>query len=126
MTAAATTFIGKNPFTGKPAEAVKPVKKANGPTVFIDLATLTIANDPLPTRRVVAGLKYDALFSALQVGQCIVCAPLESGKIGSALNAWLHKKGLNNVVKTCRNYETDEKGRVWLLEPVVRALKQAA
>lgn len=121
-----TTFTGKNPFTSKPVEQVEPAKKANSPMVFIDLATLVIANDPLPKRRIVAGLKYEALFSQLKVGQCIVCAPLESGKIGSALNAWLQKKGMNNVVKTCRNYETDERGRVWLLEPIVRTLKQAA
>ena len=117
----ATAFIGKNPFTGKSVE-----KAPKKPTVFIDVDALTIAADPLPTRRIVAGLKYDALFSQMQVGQCIVCKPSDAGKIGTALNAWLYKKGRNNAVKTCRNYETDELGRVWLLEPIIRTVKQAA
>lgn len=121
-----TTFISKNPFTGQPvAPAAKPEtpKKQFAP---VDLATLRIADDALPERRSTPGLKYEALFSQLKVGQCIVCAPGDTSKISHALNTWLQLKGRNNAVKSCKSYETDQQGRVWLMEPVRRTPATAA
>jgi hypothetical protein len=121
-----TTFAGKNPFTGQPVAPAAKAKKIKQSFAPVDLATLRIASDPLPERRATPGLKYEALFSQLQVGQCIVCAPDETSKLGHALNTWLQVKGRNNAVKTCSRYETDQQGRVWLLAPVQRPLKSAA
>ena len=119
-----TTFAGKNPFTGQPvAPAAKPTKKQFAP---VDLATLRIADDALPERRSTPGLKYEALFSQLKVGQCIVCAPGDTSKISHALNTWLQVKGRNNAVKSCKSYETDQQGRVWLMEPTQRPASAAA
>lgn len=89
----------------------------------VDIDTLTIASDPLPTHRTVKDQKYEAIFSQLKPGQCIVCESEAASKIGHALNTWLDKKGLRHAVKTTRHYPADGKGRVWLLPP---ELKRAA
>lgn len=99
-----TTWIGGNP--------LKPKKKSQ--PVVVD--SLEIVNDPLPAARAKIGLKYEAIFAKMKPGQAIKCKPEEAGKIGHALNTWLKRSGRPGIVKTCRRYETDDMGRVWLLE----------
>lgn len=110
-----TTFAGShNPFTGAPITmADKPTKPAK-PVVFIDPATLKIANDPLPKTRAPIGLKYGKIFAQLKPGQCIVCQGHEADKLGNNLRTWLKRGGKIGTVKATRRY-TDGLGRVWLL-----------
>lgn len=77
---------------------------------FVDIAKLTIADDPLPTHRNVPGHKYDAVFDKLKPGKCLVCEPGDAGKIGHALNTYLKRKGKPGKVRTAQAYEKDGKG----------------
>ena len=117
-----TTFAGTNPFTG---ETAKPAKQKL--SRFLDVSTLVITNDALPIGRMKnTQNKYDEVFSALKVGQCIQCQPEDVSKLSHALNTWLERHGKVNAVRSCKHYDTDRMGRIWLLEPVKRALKVAA
>lgn len=98
-----TWATGKNPL------------KTKRPFKTVDVHSLEIVTDPLPVTRATVTAKYEELFSKLKPGQAIKCQPDEAGKIGHALNTWLAKKGKAGTVKTCRRYETDGLGRVWLL-----------
>lgn len=102
---------GTNPWTGE--------KNMRKQTNYVDIATLVICDDPLPTRRV-NKLKYAEVFAKLKPGQCIVCDPIHSAKIAHALNTWVDKHGLKFMVRTTNRYEKDGKGRVWLLAPEKR------
>lgn len=82
---------------------------------LVDVSKLQIADDPLPTNRSMPDHKYDAFFSKLKPGKCIVCEAGDAGKIGHALNTYLKRIGSKHKVKTAQKY-TDGKGRVWLLE----------
>ena len=63
---AQTTFAGKkNPFTGQP---LKPVRR-------IDADALKISADPVVEGRARVVSKFDALFSQLKPGQCLICEP---------------------------------------------------
>lgn len=117
-----TKFAGNNPFTGEPS---KPA--AQKPSRFLDVATLVITNDVLPIGRVKnTQNKYGEVFSALKVGQCIKCQPEDVSKLAHALNTWLERHGKTNAVRSCKHYDSDQLGRIWLLEPVKHALKVAA
>ena len=107
-----TKFMGKNPFANEPSAARKRI-----PAPEVDVASLSISDDPLPKYRAPVETKYGPLFSKLKAGQRIVCEAGTAAKIGHALNTWLDKNGKTNMVKTCQRYEKDGKGRVWLLEP---------
>ena len=120
-----TKFAGTNPFTGE-VHIHAPVQKQKHST-FCDVSTLEITNDVLPIGRTKnTGNKYDELFFSLKVGQCIKCQPAEVSKIAHALNTWLERYGKTNAVRSCKHYDTDKLGRIWLLEPVKRVLKVAA
>jgi hypothetical protein len=67
-----------NPFTGLKVGAV-------------DVSKLRISNDPILRARAVPLSKYDAVFSALKPGQCIVCEDGSAPKIKTALDKWLAK-----------------------------------
>lgn len=113
-----TTFANnKHPVTGEST-----TKKAK----HIDVATLSICEDPLPSARALPVKKYDDFFATMKVGQCIKCQTSETSSIAAALNKWLDGQGKTNVVKSCTRYEADGLGRVWLLAPVKRELKAAA
>ncbi len=84
-------------------------------STFVDISKLVISDDPLPTHRSAPGHKYDAVFDKLKPGKCLVCEPGEAGKIGHALNTYLKRKGKPGTVRTAQRYESDGKGRVWLL-----------
>lgn len=115
-----TKFATKNPFTGE-----KTARSSRMPSPPVDVSTLSIGDDPLPKYRAPLETKYGALFGKLEVGQCIVCEAGTAAKIGHALNSWLDKNGKTNTVQTCQRYETDGKGRVWLLEPRIAAKLKA-
>lgn len=110
-TAPRTAFAGKhNPFTGQQLMTIDRKIAAN-----VDVSKLLIADDPLPSHRSMPDRKYDAIFSKLKPGKCIVCESGDAAKIGHALNGYLKRTGSTNKVKTAQKY-TDGKGRVWLLE----------
>lgn len=105
-----TQFAGRSPFAGpapkKPKTACKPV----------DVASMSIADDPLPSSRTSTGDKYSPLFAKLQPGQCIKCEPEAVGPVSHALNKWIKNQGLkDHVARTAKRYEADGKGRVWLI-----------
>jgi hypothetical protein len=83
---------------------------------YVDPATLTIANDPIPASRAAPEAKYEGVFSRLKPGQCIVCESKDAAKIGHALNTWLERRKKSGDVRTTTNYPADGKGRVWLLD----------
>lgn len=103
-----TKFAGDtNPFTGKSTK--RPFKA-------VDINSLEIVDDPVQVNRAAVSAKYGELFAKMKPGQAIKCQPDEAGKIGHALNTWLKKNGKKGSVKTCRRYEADGLGRVWLLK----------
>lgn len=82
----------------------------------VDLSTLEICNDPLPENRAKAIMKYEALFSALTVGQSIKCESADTGKVAHAMNTWIKSKKIEGVkVISCKRY-TDGNGRVWMVQ----------
>lgn len=83
---------------------------------LVDVASLVIVNDPIPSTRATVTAKYGELFGKMKFGQAIKCQPDEAGKIGHALNTWLKKNGKPGMAKTCRRYEADNLGRVWLVK----------
>ena len=112
------TTLAKNPaWPGQPA---KTTTRAFKP---VDIHSLQIVDDPVQVNRATVSAKYDELFSKLKPGQAIKCQPDEAGKIGNALNTWLKKHSKPGTVKTCRRYETDGLGRVWLLAPEKKGRK---
>ena len=94
---------------------VKP--KVKRQSKLVDVSSLVIVNDPIPDTRATVTAKYGELFAKLKFGQAIKCGPDEAGKIGHALNTWLQKNKKPGMAKTCRRYEADGMGRVWLVEP---------
>lgn len=111
---------GGNPFAPKAPKA---------PMRFVDPDALSIANDPLPSARAKPGHKYDAMFSKLKPGQCLVCEGPDAGKIGHALTTWLKRNGKDGVIRSTKNYEGavpgSKTGRVWLIVPD-RVLRKVA
>ena len=93
---------------------IKP--KVKRPFKAVDINSLEIVNDPVQVNRATVSAKYGELFSKMKFGQAIKCQPDEAGKIGHALNTWLKKNGKPGMAKTCRRYETDNMGRVWLVK----------
>lgn len=93
---------------------VKPREKRK--SKLVDVASLVIVNDPIPSTRATVTAKYGELFGKMKLGQAIKCQPDEAGKIGHALNTWLKKNGKPGMAKTCRRYEADNLGRVWLVK----------
>lgn len=111
----ATQFAGGvNPWSGV-KQSAKPKQKRN--LVCVDVSTLQIVNDPMPTRRISIGLKYEGVFSKLKPGQAVKCQPDEAPKICNALSSWLKKKGRRDQyhIRSVSRYETDGLGRVWLI-----------
>lgn len=84
------------------------------PTKRTDPATIEICNDPIPSHRASCGNKYEAILSALKVGQCIKCQPAEVGRMSGALRKWVQDKKIKGAVRSMKDYG-DGKGRVWLV-----------
>ena len=72
-------------------------------------AVFSIGDDPI-----LIG-KYDALFFALEPGQCIVCEPAEVHSVRGALKAWIKRQGLPCKIFAMAKYPTDAFGRIWML-----------
>lgn len=68
---------------------------------------------PLPKYRTVVG-KYDALFSQLKVGSCVVCEKNERHRVAGALRKFIKHKNLPNKV-IAMNCE-DGHARVWMVK----------
>lgn len=120
----------KNPTpTKKPVEAVKklpPVPKlmANGkprkPPMPIkpgmpDPAEMSITDDKPTMKRVMAPSKYEAMFSALGVGQSIKCKPEHVAAVANALRAWIKARKLGWKTAVTMDYG-DGLGRVFRVE----------
>lgn len=115
-----TTFAnGISPFTslrqkhGLP-EPTKPMKQTNKRPP-VDVSTLEIADDPLPSHRASPGHKYDDLFDRLKYGQCVKTEAGRADKVGQALRTYLKRKAKKGAVKIMSDYG-DGKGRVWLIQ----------
>lgn len=98
-----TSFAGKNPFKEKKAVS------------FVDINSLVIGNDPHQPVRARTEKKYEPLFEKMKPGQCIVCKPEDAGKIAHAMTQWIKATKFNGVARSTSKYETDGKGRVWLI-----------
>jgi hypothetical protein len=80
----------------------------------LDISTLEICSDPLPSHRASPGRKYDALFDTLKPGDCIKTPEGMADKVGQALRTYIVRKKKVASVKIMSDYG-DGKGRVWLL-----------
>jgi hypothetical protein len=103
-----------------PPPELAPIKRktrtdTNGSRV--DPEELVIANDPLPGARLVAN-KYWPVFSKLQVGQNIRCAPGDVQAIGQALRKYITVHAIKQDGVLCKSViqtrSPDGIGRVWL------------
>lgn len=112
-----------HPWTGVPLPQNMTIKKPAQP---VDVASLSIASDPLPACRSAVPNKYAEILSGLKVGQNIRCQPNDIGKITSALRKHIDQKKLSNVRIVSQTRGTDGLGRVWLLAKEVKKLKVAA
>lgn len=132
-----TTFAaGRSPWPALPGQATQPAKaplkavkpaprtRPNPTPQKIDIDHLVIVDDPLPPGHSLYAHKYDALFSKLKHGQGLKCEPDEAQALAKAMTHWLRRTKKEGQVTLCRDYPTDHKGRVWLLEPPKPAPKR--
>lgn len=68
---------------------------------------------PLPKFRMVIG-KYDALFSQLKAGSCILCEKDERDRVANAMRKFIKQKDMPNKV-VAMNCE-DGHSRVWMVK----------
>lgn len=119
MNTVQTTFAGRShPWTGQKLNRKgTDVDKKSQPT---NPDEITIADDPLPCGRASPGSKYDALFKAMKVGQCLRTLPGDVQKVAQALRKHIertdlkHKGKAPGVISETRG--ADGIGRVWLVE----------
>ena len=102
-----------NPWTGVSLPQNMTIKKA--PAQPVDMASLTLASDPLPACRSVLPNKYADFLSGMEVGQNIRCRPCDVGKIQSALRKHIEIRKLKNTRIVSQTRGQDGIGRVWLL-----------
>ena len=101
-----TTFAGKtNPFTG-----VSTVTNS----VFMNPATLKISDDEIPSGRVSTANKYEPVFGKMKWGQCVICQPVDVGKVAGAMRKYL-SRGKGGKVRSVSRYPLDRLGRVWMM-----------
>ena len=104
----ATKFIGrKNPFTGESTVLE---------TVYMNPQELKISDDEMPAGRVSIANKYEPIFGKMKYGQCVICQPVDVGKVAGAMRKYL-SKGKGGKVRTVRHYPFDRLGRVWMMRP---------
>lgn len=110
--------VGPNMDASTNADAASPAaprkRKSSGDRRVIDTATLQICTDPMPTKRVSPVNKYDAIFSQLEVGQCIKCESRDAFALSKALQHWLKRTKSPHIARSQTRYD-DGMGRVWLL-----------
>lgn len=115
MSAAApkTTLASASPWPVIPGG-----KKSTQRQPAVDVSTLKVMRaEPLPSGRSAVPHKYSSLFEKLEFGDAVKCQPFQVSTVSKALNKWLEEKAKPGLVRTCRHYEKDGLGRVWLLEP---------
>ena len=112
------------------SDTAKPAERHRRPDT--DMESMTICDDPLPANRASPTNKYVPLFQQLKPGQCIKCAPDDVARISHAMRKWIEQNKLPFIFRTVRQYHTDGKGRVWLLDkpadqkaPAVKQLRAA-
>lgn len=93
-----TTFAGKNPF--------KPATKT-------DLDSIRITNDK-PKARGIRYVKYDHIFSQLDIGKTLACKSEDTDRLGQALRCYVRRMKLPWRVKSM-TYYTKTTGRVFVL-----------
>lgn len=106
MSEVQTKFHKRNPFTGVP------LKK----TRYVPAERLQIASDPLPEGRAKITNKYHEVFSKLKYGQCVICEPDDVSRVAKALRGWMTENNVKGQIRSTRIYETDGKGRVWMMQ----------
>ena len=85
------------------------------PPEYTPVDGLSITSDPLPARRTLPNLKYEAVFKRLKPGQSVKCEPQHVGRIASALRKHMERSGIDGHIKTVMRYPSDQMGRVWML-----------
>lgn len=83
------------------------------PAVLVNVEALVIANDPLPEGRTLPQNKYHAKFSAMKIGQNLICDPSDIGKIGGAMRKFIQERKIKARVVS-QQVGKDGKGRVWM------------
>lgn len=101
-------------------KANKPYK----PAVPVDVADLTICNDPPPQARTNPDGKYSALFDSLPAEKRLKCPTGTASRIGQGLRKWMEKNKVPGTVKSTENYG-DGAGGVWMIPPA-KALRKVA
>lgn len=93
----------------------KDAQMTRAETKRTDPATLVICDDPLPTHRASCGNKYESKIKAMKLGQAIKCEPSEVGRVSGAMRKFIAVNKIKATVASTKAYETDGKGRVWML-----------
>lgn len=117
-----TTLVASSPWP-----VIAGGKKTTRKSPAVDVSTLKVMRaEPLPSGRSAVPHKYSSLFEKLEFGDAVKCQPFQVSTVSKALNKWLEEKAKPGLVRTCRHYEKDGLGRVWLLEPAKPAPKARA
>ena len=82
----------------------------------IDPSKLLITDDPYTEVRPAPPSKYEAVFSALNAGQRIVCPEGAASKIAGQLKKWLIAHGHKAPIVRARERCKDGKGGVWWMQ----------
>ena len=110
----------KHPWTGEILEPHMTIKKK---ICYAEVETLSIADDPLPSRRVSPN-KYHSIFNKLKVGQNIRCKPADVNRISNALRVHIQANNIQRKGKPVRivsqSASPDGIGRVWMIEDTRR------
>lgn len=110
----------KHPWTGAILEPHMTTKKK---ICYAEVETLSIADDPLPSRRVSTN-KYHAIFNKLKVGQNIRCKPADVNRISNALRVHIQANNIQRKGKPVRivsqSSSPDGIGRIWMIEDTRR------
>ena len=118
---------GINPFTGlsvdTPAKPMTTRIRPKPSTPTVDLAVLSICDDPIPEHRKLPEGKYGALLFKLKPGQCIKCPSSDVNRLANAIKKHVERKHPTCMVRSMQDYG-DGMGRVWML-PRPEKLKPA-
>jgi hypothetical protein len=120
-----TTFAkSRNPWTG---QHMTKDNKPRASAQLIDIASLSLSNDPIPTHRKVVGSKYDDFFASLKIGGPAIKCPAgtAASKLATALRKYAERQRWTCDIKTMSDYG-DGFGRVWLIAKDAPKLKRAA
>lgn len=106
----AAPHVPKVMANGKPRKPPMQIKPG-----MPDPAEMCITDDKPTMKRVMAPSKYEAMFSALGVGQSIKCKPEHVPAVANALRAWIKARKLGWKTAVTMDYG-DGLGRVFRVE----------